>query len=475
MIAGDIVGSRQPPSSRPRHDAPGFITSVVTRLLHARPDRARLRRRSAGGDRRRRRDAALRLQRGGDPRALSRDRRRVRRLSAPRCTTRSRPTPRSAIARLLRDLGSAVDANSIWEIEVARRAGFPPADIVFTGVGKSPAELECAGRARPEGDQRRVGRRARARRGDRRGGSARSRASRSASTRTSTRRATRTSRPASRSTSSACRSTTRASCSRSMAARPRLKLVAIHVHVGSQITTLEPLRRRGARSSPDWPASCRPAASPLEYVDLGGGLGISYDGADVPLAAASTWPRSWTKCARPACRSSSSRAARSSARPARWSRTVIDLKPRNAASEFAVIDAGMTELMRPALYNAFHRIEPVRPARRRPRHYEIVGPVCESSDVVGRDRLLPPLAVGDLRGDPRRRRLRRRRWRRTTIAVRCRPKCWSTTGAGASSAGGRRSTTCLRWSRLMPGHCSSRSKGSTRAASRRRPSCCAIA
>jgi len=49
-----------------------------------------------------------------------------------------------AIARLLRALGSAADANSVWEIEVARRAGFEPSQIVFTGVGKSPAELECA-------------------------------------------------------------------------------------------------------------------------------------------------------------------------------------------------------------------------------------------------------------------------------------------------------------------------------------------
>jgi diaminopimelate decarboxylase len=75
---------------------------------------------------------------------------------------------------------------------------------------------------------------------------------------------------------------------------------------------------------------------------------------------------------------------------------VIDIKPRNAISEFAVIDAGMTELMRPALYNAFHRIEPLAPRPGELRHYEIVGPVCESSDVVGRDRMLPPLEVGDL-------------------------------------------------------------------------------
>ena len=49
-----------------------------------------------------------------------------------------------AVARLLREMGSGADANSMWEIEVARRAGFHPSAIVFTGVGKSPAELECA-------------------------------------------------------------------------------------------------------------------------------------------------------------------------------------------------------------------------------------------------------------------------------------------------------------------------------------------
>jgi diaminopimelate decarboxylase len=75
---------------------------------------------------------------------------------------------------------------------------------------------------------------------------------------------------------------------------------------------------------------------------------------------------------------------------------VIDMKPRTASSEFVIIDAGMTELIRPALYNAFHRIEPVCGPTAGDRHYEIVGPVCESSDVVGRDRMLPPLAAGDL-------------------------------------------------------------------------------
>ena len=73
-----------------------------------------------------------------------------------------------AIARLLRDLGSNADANSGGEIDVALRAGFTPAQIVFTGVGKTNAELALRDRARRPVDQRRVGRRARTHRRARR-------------------------------------------------------------------------------------------------------------------------------------------------------------------------------------------------------------------------------------------------------------------------------------------------------------------
>jgi len=76
---------------------------------------------------------------------------------------------------------------------------------------------------------------------------------------------------------------------------------------------------------------------------------------------------------------------------------VVDIKPRDETSDFAILDAGMTELLRPALYGAFHEIEPLRPRDGTPRRqYEIVGPVCETSDVVGHDRTLARLDVGDL-------------------------------------------------------------------------------
>jgi diaminopimelate decarboxylase len=61
-----------------------------------------------------------------------------------------------------------------------------------------------------------------------------------------------------------------------------------------------------------------------------------------------------------------------------------------------VLDAGMSELIRPALYGAFHRIVPVEPRPGPPAPCDLVGPVCESSDVFGRDRMMPPLEPGDL-------------------------------------------------------------------------------
>jgi diaminopimelate decarboxylase len=134
---------------------------------------------------------------------------------------------------------------------------------------------------------------------------------------------------------------------------------------------------------------------PIEYVDLGGGLGVSYDGAPVPS------PHDYVGALVDEVRGSGLpivlEPGRTIAAPAGvLLARVIDVKPRDAESEFAVIDAGMTELLRPALYNAFHRIERVAAADGPERRYEIVGPVCESSDVVGRDRALPALAAGDL-------------------------------------------------------------------------------
>jgi diaminopimelate decarboxylase len=298
-----------------------------------------------------------------------------------------------AIARLMKELGGKADANSVWEIELARRAGFEPAAIVFTGVGKSADELECAVSlglkainvesagelARVEAIARRTGVVARV--------------------------AVRVnpdidsgSHPHIATGLKINKFGVPLDAARQLLStigrRPALKLVAIHVHVGSQITTLEPLRH-AASTVARLSGELRAAGVVLEYADLGGGLGISYDQREVP--SADEYVGALLGEMRATGLPIVVEPGRAIAGPAAvLVARVIDIKPRDPSSDFVVIDAGMTELMRPALYGAFHRIEPVAPRDAAERQYEIVGPVCESSDVVGRDRRLPALEVGDL-------------------------------------------------------------------------------
>jgi diaminopimelate decarboxylase len=298
-----------------------------------------------------------------------------------------------AILRLLREQGSAADANSIWEIEIARAAGFPVGDIIFTGVGKSPQELECAVplglkaiNVESAGELARV--EALARKSGRR-----------------TRVALRIN-PDIDANSHPHISTglkinkfgmpreTAHELVRSVGGRPDLELVAVHVHVGSQITSIGPLREAAAFLA----GLCREIASEgvaLEYLDLGGGLGIAY--GDDAVTSPDEYVAAIVGEVKPTGLPIVIEPGRSIVGPSgALLASVVDIKPRNATSEFAVLDAGMTELLRPALYGAFHRIEPVGARSGDERQYEIVGPVCESSDVVGRDRRLPALAVGDL-------------------------------------------------------------------------------
>jgi diaminopimelate decarboxylase len=130
-------------------------------------------------------------------------------------------------------------------------------------------------------------------------------------------------------------------------------------------------------------------------VDLGGGLGISYDGREVPSAEAyiATLMAEVRATGLPIVIEPGRAITGPSA--VLLSR-IVDIKPRDSSSQFVILDAGMSELLRPALYGAFHRIEPVERRTGGEQQYEIVGPVCESSDVIGRDRTLPPLEVGDV-------------------------------------------------------------------------------
>lgn len=298
-----------------------------------------------------------------------------------------------AIVAELRALGGAVDAVSMWEVEVARDVGFEPRQIVFDGVGKSDAELERAValdlkaiNVESTGELQRV--------------------EAIASRMGKVARVAIRVNPDIDAKSHPHISTglkinkfgipiedTQALLP-TFKDRRAVQLVALHVHVGSQITNMDPIRHAAVRLAA-LARDAQRANVTLEYLDAGGGLGISYDGGQVP--SFSDYAAAFVDAVRTTRLPIVVEPGRSIVGPAgALVARVLDIKPRTATSEFAVIDAGMSELMRPALYNAFHLIEPVAARVGGLRQYEIVGPVCESGDVVGRDRMLTPLDVGDL-------------------------------------------------------------------------------
>ncbi|MSO56454.1 MAG: diaminopimelate decarboxylase [Acidobacteria bacterium] len=298
-----------------------------------------------------------------------------------------------AIVHLLRELGSGIDANSIGEIDLAIRAGFDPADIVFTGVGKSPDEIDRAVQlglkainAESPGELERIDAAARAR-GVRAPVALRVNPDIDAGTHPHISTGLHINKfgvPLEQARA----------IYRRMATQPGLRPVGIHVHLGSQIVSIEPMQR-AAGAVARLAQELRDVGIQIDHIDIGGGLGISYDGSPVPSAAEyaagvlSVLGASGLSIALEPGRFLVGAAGALLAR-------VVDLKDTAAGHHFAILDAGMTELMRPALYGAFHRIESVRPRPSRELSYDVVGPVCESSDAFGRERRFAALEVGDL-------------------------------------------------------------------------------
>jgi diaminopimelate decarboxylase len=173
-----------------------------------------------------------------------------------------------------------------------------------------------------------------------------------------------------------------------------LQPVGVHAHIGSQITDLAPLRE-SAEALAALVGDLKEDGIALEHVDLGGGLGISYDGTPAPTLA------DYAAAVLPAVGRTGLTTLLEPGRAivgpsAVLLGRVIDVKAYFDDKPFVVLDAGMTELLRPALYGAYHRIEPVTPRPGALTTCDVVGPLCESSDVVGRDRALSRLEVGDL-------------------------------------------------------------------------------
>jgi len=174
-----------------------------------------------------------------------------------------------------------------------------------------------------------------------------------------------------------------------------VRLDGLHVHIGSQILTLDPIRTALQRVAAFW-RELEEVGYVINSIDVGGGLGVCYRaGRDRPIAV-----EDYVDVVRHALASFGGRIL---LEPGRWLvaeagallTRVIRIKQGRQRC-FLVADAAMTELLRPSLYDAWHEIVPVTREPRPAQIYDIVGPVCETGDTFAVSRELPRCEAGDL-------------------------------------------------------------------------------
>ncbi len=178
---------------------------------------------------------------------------------------------------------------------------------------------------------------------------------------------------------------------------PGLEAVGIDVHIGSQLTDLEPYELAYTKVA-DLTRRLRAEGHAIRRLDLGGGLGIPYERSNeappLPLDYGDVIRRTVGDLG---CEIEIEPGRLIAGNAGVLLSRVIYVK-EGEGRDFLILDAAMNDLVRPAMYSAWHEIEPVKApepgAERRP--FDIVGPVCESGDTFARARSLPPIASGDL-------------------------------------------------------------------------------
>lgn len=180
-------------------------------------------------------------------------------------------------------------------------------------------------------------------------------------------------------------------------AEPAVEAVGLACHIGSQITELAPLRQ-AFEAMAGLTRRLRAGGLPVRRLDLGGGLGVPYFNGPEPPS-----PAEYARAVLEAVDGLDVELAFEPGRMIAANAGVlltraIQTHARPNGRRFLVLDAAMNDLLRPAMYEAFHAIRPVRArASGAPEHaFDVVGPVCETGDTFARDRLLPEIAPGEL-------------------------------------------------------------------------------
>ncbi|MFQ5867636.1 MAG: diaminopimelate decarboxylase [bacterium] len=190
-----------------------------------------------------------------------------------------------------------------------------------------------------------------------------------------------------------------------------LEISGIHMHIGSQITRIEPFIR-GLKKLITISDKLKEIGINLDYVNVGGGLGITYWNERPPT------PAGYARALVPLIKKITSRGIFEPGRAIVGNAGILVTKvvyiKEMFSKKFVVVDAGMSDFIRPTLYNAYHEIKPVKlqevakgrwelerpsfwpPATRKAMVVDVVGPICESGDFFAKDRALPKVAPGEL-------------------------------------------------------------------------------
>ncbi len=181
------------------------------------------------------------------------------------------------------------------------------------------------------------------------------------------------------------------------AAMKGLKVIGIDVHIGSQLTDLEPFRL-AYRKVAELTETLRADGHEISRLDLGGGLGIPYErGNSAPPLPVEYGSMIKEELGHLGCEIEIEPGRLIAGNAGILASRIIYLK-EGEGREFMIIDAAMNDLIRPAMYSAHHDIVPVQEAApgAEQQPYDIVGPVCESGDTFAKGRMMPKLSEGDL-------------------------------------------------------------------------------
>jgi len=172
-----------------------------------------------------------------------------------------------------------------------------------------------------------------------------------------------------------------------------IKVVGIDCHIGSQITDVKPFIE-ALQSLKDLIEEIKEMGFKIKYLDMGGGLGITYDNESPPH------PKEYARDIATSLKSTRLKLILEPGRVIVGNAGILVTKvlfrKSGMAKEFVIADAGMNDLMRPTLYNAFHAIEPVVSSEGLQITADVVGPICESGDFLALDRKIDNVKKGDL-------------------------------------------------------------------------------